>query len=298
MEDWKAAFGEPWDAVVLGTGMKECVISGLLSVAGKKVLHLDRNDYYGGASASLDIHQLFRKFKEVCSPDEVELGKLRDYSIDLVPKFIMAGGQLVKVLIHTGVHNYMEFKSVDGSFVYSSKAAKVCKVPATPEDAMKSSLMGMMEKTRMVQFTLWVSKVKLGDRSTWKAGAMTKKELALDTMSGESFFKYWGAPAAAAAPRTPSREIFRAASRAASRATSHYRFVDGERVSVPNRSREGDDRVLDARVLPLPRRILQNSPGDRGARSCQPAAHGSTRTVGTAPALLSSPVCSVRSTSW
>ena len=108
---------------------------------------------------------------------EAELGKLRDYAVDMVPKFIMAGGQLVKVLIHTGVANYMEFKPVDGSFVYSSKAGKVCKVPATPEDAMKSSLMGMMEKTRMVQFTLWVSKVKLSDRATWKAGNITKTQL-------------------------------------------------------------------------------------------------------------------------
>ena len=36
MDDWKVAFAEPWDAVVLGTGMKECLLSGLLSVAGKK----------------------------------------------------------------------------------------------------------------------------------------------------------------------------------------------------------------------------------------------------------------------
>ena len=27
----KAAFAEPWDAIVLGTGMKECLLSGLLS---------------------------------------------------------------------------------------------------------------------------------------------------------------------------------------------------------------------------------------------------------------------------
>ena len=33
--------------------LQECILSGLLSVDGKKVLHLDRNDYYGGASASL-----------------------------------------------------------------------------------------------------------------------------------------------------------------------------------------------------------------------------------------------------
>jgi len=63
MDDWRTAFAEEWDAVVLGTGMKECLLSGLLSCAGKKVLHLDRNSYYGGASASLDIHQLFEKFQ-------------------------------------------------------------------------------------------------------------------------------------------------------------------------------------------------------------------------------------------
>ena len=61
-DTWQKAFGEKWDAIVLGTGLKECLLSGLLSVAGKKVLHLDRNSYYGGASASLDIHQLFTKF--------------------------------------------------------------------------------------------------------------------------------------------------------------------------------------------------------------------------------------------
>ena len=29
------------------------MLSGLLSVNGKKVLHMDRNDHYGGASASI-----------------------------------------------------------------------------------------------------------------------------------------------------------------------------------------------------------------------------------------------------
>jgi len=190
-DTWQKAFGEKWDAIVLGTGLKECLLSGLLSVAGKKVLHLDRNSYYGGASASLDIHQLFTKFGVESPPTEAELGKLRDYSVDLIPKFLMAGGQLVKVLVHTGVSNYIEFKPVDGSFVYSSKAGKICKVPSTPEDATKSSLMSMMEKTRMMQFTLWVSKVNLADRKTWVAGMMTKKRLELDTITGKEFFKYW-----------------------------------------------------------------------------------------------------------
>jgi Rab GDP dissociation inhibitor len=33
---------------IAGTGLTECLLSGLLSVEGKKVLHLDRNRYYGG----------------------------------------------------------------------------------------------------------------------------------------------------------------------------------------------------------------------------------------------------------
>jgi len=49
---------EEYDAIVLGTGLKECIISGLLSVDGLKVLHIDRNNYYGGASASLNLNQV------------------------------------------------------------------------------------------------------------------------------------------------------------------------------------------------------------------------------------------------
>jgi len=37
-----------YDVIVLGTGLTECILSGVLSVKGKKVLHIDRNDHYGG----------------------------------------------------------------------------------------------------------------------------------------------------------------------------------------------------------------------------------------------------------
>ena len=44
-----------YDAIVLGTGLKECVLSGLLAVRGMRVLVLDRNDFYGGECASLNL---------------------------------------------------------------------------------------------------------------------------------------------------------------------------------------------------------------------------------------------------
>lgn len=40
---------------------------------------------------------------------------------------LSAGGKLVKILLHTKVTRYLEFKSVDGSYVF--KDAKVQKVP-------------------------------------------------------------------------------------------------------------------------------------------------------------------------
>ena len=51
---------QEYDVIVLGTGLKECILSGLLSVSGKKVLHMDKNDYYGGESASLNLKQVCR----------------------------------------------------------------------------------------------------------------------------------------------------------------------------------------------------------------------------------------------
>lgn len=46
---------DSYDVIVLGTGLTECVISGLLSMEGKKVLHIDRNPYYGGECTSLTL---------------------------------------------------------------------------------------------------------------------------------------------------------------------------------------------------------------------------------------------------
>jgi len=51
---------DTYDVIILGTGLTECVLSGLLSVDGMKVLHLDKNDYYGGACSSLNLDQMWK----------------------------------------------------------------------------------------------------------------------------------------------------------------------------------------------------------------------------------------------
>nr|AII97797.1 BLTX424 [Nephila pilipes] len=86
--------------------------------------------------------------------------------VDLIPKFLMANGQLVKLLIHTGVTRYSEFKSVEGSYVY--KAGKIYKVPADEKEALGSNLMVMFEKRRFRNFLVYVQEFNLGDSKTWK----------------------------------------------------------------------------------------------------------------------------------
>ncbi|GMR50803.1 hypothetical protein PMAYCL1PPCAC_20998, partial [Pristionchus mayeri] len=158
---------EEYDAIILGTGLKECIISGMLSVSGKKVLHMDRNNYYGGDSASLTpLEQLFEKFHGPNAKPAPEFGRGRDWNVDLIPKFLMANGSMVKLLIHTGVTRYLEFKSIEGSFVL--KGGKIYKVPADEMEALATSLMGMFEKRRFKKFLVWAQQFDVNNKETWQ----------------------------------------------------------------------------------------------------------------------------------
>lgn len=81
------------------------------SFLGKKVLHVDRNPYYGGEGASLNLTNLWKVFRPGKNPP-AELGQNRDWNIDLIPKYIISGGKLVKILLKTRVSKYLEWKSI------------------------------------------------------------------------------------------------------------------------------------------------------------------------------------------
>lgn len=143
---------EKYDVIACGTGFKECLLSGLLSVAGKKVLHVDRNNFYGGECASLNITQFMEQMKPV-GPQQ-DLGPNRDWNIDLIPKFIMADGKLVKALTYTKVNESLNFQLIAGSYVY--KNGKIDKVPCTTSEALSTSLVGFFEKRCLKNFLQFV----------------------------------------------------------------------------------------------------------------------------------------------
>jgi Rab GDP dissociation inhibitor len=165
---------EEYDVIVLGTGLKECVLSGLLAVKGKKVLHLDRNSYYGAETASLNLTNLWAMFRPGVKVPET-YGHNRDWNIDLIPKFIMANGLLVKMLLHTKVTRYLEWKCCDASYVmqhtkggmFSSAKTAIHKVPANDTEALKTPLMGLFEKKRARNLYIYLDKIDQADPKTW-----------------------------------------------------------------------------------------------------------------------------------
>ena len=103
----------------------------------------------------------------------------------------MANGSLVKLLLKTNVSQYLEWKAVDGTFVYQydkggvfSKAKGVIhKVPATAAEAMKSSLMGLLEKNRFRKFMTFIQDYDAKDPKT-------QNGLLPDAKFSEFFKKY------------------------------------------------------------------------------------------------------------
>ncbi|KAJ4319718.1 Rab GDP dissociation inhibitor alpha [Neodidymelliopsis sp. IMI 364377] len=159
-----------YDVVVLGTGLTECVLSGVLSVKGKKVLHIDRNDHYGGEAASLNIEALFKKYGQTTGEPWKKYGRVNDWNIDLVPKLLMANGELTNILVSTDVTKYLEFKQIAGSYVQQGQSTKatVAKVPSDAGEALRSPLMGLFEKRRARNFLEWVGAYKTDDAATHK----------------------------------------------------------------------------------------------------------------------------------
>lgn len=161
-----------YDVVVLGTGLTECILSGVLSVKGKKVLHIDRNDHYGGEAASVNIETLFKKYGNYGKDQEPwkKYGRVNDWNIDLVPKLLMSSGELTNILVSTDVTRYLEFRQVAGSYVQQGNGprATVAKVPSDAKEALTSSLMGIFEKRRMKGFIEWVGTFNEGDTASHK----------------------------------------------------------------------------------------------------------------------------------
>ena len=175
-----------YDIIVLGTGLKECILAGLLAKfpkkaegetlkEGAKILQLDRNNYYGSDSATFNLTDLWNHFRPGTEVPK-QYGEARDWNVDLIPKFIMSNGSLIKLLLKTNVFQYLELKAIDRAFVYQYnkggffKIAKgvIHKVPSTISEVLDSDLMGKIEKNRCKNFFQYIQDWKKDELQTQK----------------------------------------------------------------------------------------------------------------------------------
>ena len=94
----------------------------------------------------------------------------------------MANGKLVKMLLHTKVTKYLEWKCVDASYVTQHQKGGmlkkekmiVAKIPANDSEAIKSSLLSILQKKNLINFYKYLDNMVPEDQSTWKKHDLNK----------------------------------------------------------------------------------------------------------------------------
>eukprot|EP01114_Cavostelium_apophysatum_P013011 TRINITY_DN3063_c0_g1_i1.p1 TRINITY_DN3063_c0_g1~~TRINITY_DN3063_c0_g1_i1.p1 ORF type:complete len:594 (+),score=126.98 TRINITY_DN3063_c0_g1_i1:76-1782(+) len=232
-----------FDVIIVGTGMTEAILSGAIARIGKKVLHIDSNEFYGDYTASFTLSaletlmtqttpipkstedELFgapadslkllngqsgfieheRPSKEeapapqnaaesesistssniptaeaeVVSADtsqdngastktetlppakielksfkQTTLDESRHYNIDLSPKVQFSSGPEVELLVSSGVARYLEFKPIEGVYLYSE--GDLQQVPCSKGDVFKNKFISLMEKRQLSKFITFI----------------------------------------------------------------------------------------------------------------------------------------------
>lgn len=87
----------------------------------------------------------------------------------------MGSGELVKMLVHTDVTRYLEFKQISGSYVF--KGGNIYKVPSTPTEAATSSLISLWDKGKARSFFQFLQAWKEDDPATHRGLDLNKNTM-------------------------------------------------------------------------------------------------------------------------
>lgn len=140
---------EHFDYIILGTGITECVLSWALSTKGHKVLQIDRNESYGSDMRTYRYTELEAKYANCSMIDEL-VGLDREFCIDLLPKLLLADGGVKKFLETSGVFDIVEFVKISESYIFKNKRKH--NIPCSEGAALKSGIVGIMQKPKVVSF--------------------------------------------------------------------------------------------------------------------------------------------------
>ncbi|KAJ8567712.1 hypothetical protein K7X08_019920 [Anisodus acutangulus] len=176
-----------FDLIVIGTGLPEAILAAAASAAGKSVLHLDPNPSYGTHYASLPLHEFTSYIQsqssqssfnppipqpdidsgftriplstrplyssvEITSYSSEPLEQSRKFNIDLSgPRILLCADAMIDLILKSEVNQYMEFKSIDGSFM-SDGEGNLENVPDSRSAIFKDRILSFTEKNQLMRF--------------------------------------------------------------------------------------------------------------------------------------------------
>lgn len=138
-------------------------------------MHVDENDYYGGAEAAFSLQEVdewvaryqssdsgsvFTAAKVVFKDDE-RLGPSRSYSLALAPQIIHARSELLSQLVSSKAFRQIEFLSVGSFYIFqppteASTTPTLSRVPSTREDVFANTAIPARSKRFLMKFLKFV----------------------------------------------------------------------------------------------------------------------------------------------
>ncbi|KAL9115633.1 MAG: hypothetical protein Q9227_000001 [Pyrenula ochraceoflavens] len=170
-----------WDVVISGTGIPQSLLALALSRSGRKVLHVDKNDYYGGSDAAFSLDEAREwvgKVKNDSSTgfesatlneygtdhqqednNAAKVGPSRCYSLSLSPQILYARSRLLPLLVTSGVHEQLEFQAVgswwlckDSDDGESDGGNLLQKIPNKREDVFADNTLDVKARRALMKF--------------------------------------------------------------------------------------------------------------------------------------------------
>ncbi|KAJ4844533.1 hypothetical protein Tsubulata_027945 [Turnera subulata] len=167
-----------FDLIVIGTGLPESLIAAAASAAGKTVVHLDPNPFYGSHFSSLSLPELTSFLNTHSTPppnpappfpslaarplySDVEISDFapellrshsREFNLDLSgPRALFCADKSIDLLLKSGASQYLEFKSVEASFVGDGDG-NLWSVPDSRAAIFKDKSLSLREKNQLMRF--------------------------------------------------------------------------------------------------------------------------------------------------
>lgn len=150
-------------------------------------MHIDPNDYYGGAEAAFSLQEaeswvdclatedkgLFRS-ASITKPDVTGLSFPRAYSLALAPQLIHARSELLSQLVSSRAYRQVEFLAVGSFYIFKApfdpeQPPSLVRIPSTREDVFSTTAISAKAKRGLMKFLKFVLDYdSLEQRDVWK----------------------------------------------------------------------------------------------------------------------------------